>query len=123
MDAAAATPVAPAAPRFNPLLPYFAVLRTDLRQTFHSWLFRPWVIVSVIAAVGYYFWGEYRTGSEAAAREARIEGARQELFDLARAQPGDDQKVRYYCDWMNKRGQSDAFALQLIKNCRHFGYL
>jgi ABC-2 type transport system permease protein len=58
MDAAVA-PTAPAAPRFNPLLPYFAVLRTDLRQTFHGWLFRLWVIVSVIAAVGY---GLYKFG-------------------------------------------------------------
>lgn len=59
MDATATTPVAPTTPRFNPLLPYFAVLRTDLRQTFHSWLFRLWVIVSVIAAVGY---GLYKFG-------------------------------------------------------------
>jgi hypothetical protein len=60
MDAAAATtPAAPSTPRFNPLLPYFAVFRTDLRQTFHSWLFRLWVIVVVIAAVGY---GLYKFG-------------------------------------------------------------
>lgn len=60
MDAAAATtPPAPSTPRFNPLLPYFAVFRTDLRQTFHSWLFRLWVIVVVIAAVGY---GLYKFG-------------------------------------------------------------
>lgn len=60
MDAAVATaPTAPAAPRFNPLLPYFAVFRTDLRQTFHGWLFRLWVIVTVVAAVGY---GLYKFG-------------------------------------------------------------
>lgn len=59
MDAAAVTPVAPTTPRFNPLLPYFAVLRTDLRQTFHGWLFRLWVIVVVVAAVGY---GLYKFG-------------------------------------------------------------
>lgn len=46
-------------PRFNPLLPYFAVLRTDLRQTFHGWLFRLWVIVSVVGAIGY---GLYKFG-------------------------------------------------------------
>jgi ABC-2 type transport system permease protein len=61
MDAApaTATPATPAAPRFNPLLPYFAVFRTDLRQTFHGWLFRLWVIVAVVAAVGY---GLYKFG-------------------------------------------------------------
>lgn len=60
MDATvAAPPTAPTAPRFNPLLPYFAVFRTDLRQTFHSWLFRLWVIVVVVAAVGY---GLYKFG-------------------------------------------------------------
>lgn len=56
MDAA---PAAPPAPRFNPLLPYFAVFRTDLRQTTHSWVFRLWVLVAVVAAVGY---GLYKFG-------------------------------------------------------------
>jgi ABC-2 type transport system permease protein len=59
MDATATTPAPPTTPRFNPLLPYFAVFRTDLRQTFHSWLFRLWVIVVVVAAVGY---GLYKFG-------------------------------------------------------------
>ncbi len=59
MDATVAAPTALAAPRFNPLLPYFAVFRTDLRQTFHSWLFRLWVMVVVIASVGY---GLYKFG-------------------------------------------------------------
>ncbi|MCU0702419.1 MAG: ABC transporter permease [Fimbriiglobus sp.] len=59
MDAAT-TPTAPTTtPRFNPLLPYFAVFRTDLRQTFHSWLFRLWVMVVIVAAVGY---GLYKFG-------------------------------------------------------------
>lgn len=55
----AATPVAPPAPRFNPLLPYFAVFRTDLRLTAQSWVFRLWVLVSVVTAVGY---GLYKFG-------------------------------------------------------------
>ena len=59
MDATSPPAAPTTTPRFNPLLPYFAVLRTDLRQTFHSWLFRLWVIVSVIAAVGY---GLYKFG-------------------------------------------------------------
>ncbi len=55
----ATTTAAPPAPRFNPLLPYFAVFRTDLRLTVQSWVFRLWVLVSVVAAVGY---GLYKFG-------------------------------------------------------------
>jgi hypothetical protein len=41
------------------LLPYWAVLQIDLRQTFRSWVYRTWVLVSVLAAVGYLL---YRVG-------------------------------------------------------------
>ena len=46
--------VPPAAPpvRFNRLLPYWAVLQTDLRQTAQSWVYRLWVIVTVVGAGG-----------------------------------------------------------------------
>jgi ABC-2 type transport system permease protein len=45
---------APAAPkiRFNPLLPYWAVLQTDLRQTLHSGVYRLWVVMAVVAVGG-----------------------------------------------------------------------
>lgn len=36
--------------RFNRLLPYWAVLQTDLRQTLRSWVYRLWVIMAVIAS-------------------------------------------------------------------------
>lgn len=39
--------------RFNPLLPYWAVLQTDLRQTLRSWVYRLWVFVCVLAAGGF----------------------------------------------------------------------
>jgi len=58
MDAATTTSTAPAL-RFNPLLPYFAVFQTDSRQTLQSWIYRLWVIVSVVAAAGY---GLYKFG-------------------------------------------------------------
>ena len=58
MDATATAVTTPAI-RFNPILPYFAVLRTDIRQTLQSWVFRLWVIVSLITAVGY---GLYKFG-------------------------------------------------------------
>ena len=45
---------APASPkiRFNPLLPYWAVLQTDLRQTLHSGVYRLWVVMAVLAVGG-----------------------------------------------------------------------
>src|SRR5437762_4983076 len=50
MDAAAAAmkPV-----RINRWLPYWAVFQADVRQTLGSWVYRVWVIMSVLAAVGY----------------------------------------------------------------------
>jgi len=56
MDAPTTTPTTL---RFNPLLPYYAVFRTDLRQTARSWVFRLWVLVSLVSAVGY---GLYKFG-------------------------------------------------------------
>ncbi len=45
--------------RFNKFLPYWAVLQTDLRQTLRSWVYRLWVLVTVIAAGGFLL---YRVG-------------------------------------------------------------
>src|SRR5262245_58003215 len=49
---------------FKPLrfLPYWAVLQMDIHQTFRSWVYRVWVLLSVAAAVGYllYRFGAYR---------------------------------------------------------------
>lgn len=38
--------------RFNRVLPYWAVLQTDLRQTMQSWVYRLWVLLTVLAAGG-----------------------------------------------------------------------
>jgi len=45
--------------RFNKFLPYWAVLQTDLRQTFRSWVYRLWVLMAVFAAAGVLL---YRVG-------------------------------------------------------------
>ena len=45
--------------RFNKFLPYWAVLQTDLRQTLRSWVYRLWVLMSVLAAGGFLL---YRVG-------------------------------------------------------------
>lgn len=41
------------------LLPYWAVWQTDVRQTLRSWVYLLWVVVTVLAAVGYIV---YRVG-------------------------------------------------------------
>jgi hypothetical protein len=38
--------------RFNRFLPYWAVLQTDLRQTLRSWVYRLWVLMTVVCAGG-----------------------------------------------------------------------
>src|SRR4051812_3572498 len=52
------------APQYRPLrfLPYWAVFQMDLHQTLHSWVYRFWVLLSALAAVGYllYRFGAYR---------------------------------------------------------------
>ena len=40
-------------------LPYWAVFQADAKQTLHSWVFRAWVLVSILSAVGYLL---YRVG-------------------------------------------------------------
>lgn len=40
-------------------LPYWAVVQSDTRQTVQSWVYRAWVLVSVVSAVGYLL---YRVG-------------------------------------------------------------
>ena len=45
--------------RYRRWLPYWAVLRTDIRQTLRSWVYRLWVLMSVLAAGGFLL---YRVG-------------------------------------------------------------
>jgi hypothetical protein len=44
---------------FRRWLPYWAVFQSDSRQTFRSWVYRTWVLASVLSAVGYLL---YRVG-------------------------------------------------------------
>ena len=47
MDATAPTkPV-----RINRFLPYWAVLQADVRQTLHSWVYRAWVLLCLLASL------------------------------------------------------------------------
>jgi ABC-type transport system involved in multi-copper enzyme maturation permease subunit len=45
---------------FNRWLPYWAVFQADVRQTLRSWVYRFWVLLSMLATVGYLL---YRFGS------------------------------------------------------------
>jgi ABC-type transport system involved in multi-copper enzyme maturation permease subunit len=45
--------------KINRWLPYWAVFQADVRQTLRSWIYRLWVLISVLAAVGYLI---YRRG-------------------------------------------------------------
>src|SRR2546421_11548279 len=58
MDAVTA-PASPRMVKVNRWLPYWAVFQADLHQTLRSWVYRTWVLTSVLAAVGYLL---YRVG-------------------------------------------------------------
>jgi len=62
--------------RFNKFLPYWAVFQTDLRQTIRSWVYRLWVLMTVLASAGLLL---YRVGLHTEAG----------LFQSAAAQSGD----------------------------------
>jgi hypothetical protein len=60
-------------------LPYWAVFQSDLRQTINSWVYRVWVLTSVLAAGGYLL---YRVGVY---REAgKVQPASELISDLLR---------------------------------------
>lgn len=48
--------------KLNRFLPYWAVLQADVHQTSRSWIYRIWVLLTVLAAVGclLYHFGAYR---------------------------------------------------------------
>ncbi len=60
MDATAPAP--PRMVKLNRWLPYWAVFQADLHQTLRSWVYRCWVLVSLMAAIGYllYRFGVYK---------------------------------------------------------------
>src|SRR5262249_53999948 len=52
-------PAAGKAVKINRWLPYWAVFQNDIHQTLRSWVYRTWVLVSVLAGGGYLL---YRVG-------------------------------------------------------------
>ena len=57
MDAPTPAPAKPV--RINRWLPYWAVFQADVHQTLRSWVYRTWVLMLLLAAVGYLL---YRVG-------------------------------------------------------------
>ncbi|GIW79588.1 MAG: hypothetical protein KatS3mg105_1395 [Gemmatales bacterium] len=57
MDATGLSPT----PKINRWLPYLAVFEFDVRYTMRSWVYRVWLLVSFLAAIGYllYRFGVY----------------------------------------------------------------
>ncbi len=53
------TATAPARVKIKRWLPYWAVFQADVSQTLRSWVYRTWVLVSVLVTVGYLL---YRRG-------------------------------------------------------------
>lgn len=85
--------------------------------------------VVVIAAGGWYAWGEYSRHRIQTERSDRIESARRELFDLAQASDNDREKVVSFCNSIDNIienvASSDTKAMwrQIKTNCRALGYL
>lgn len=82
--------------------------------------------IAILAGVGYYFYSEARLAAEKTARTERIEGARRELFGLAKAKAHEVDKVRDFCGFLVSpkfTGDKDVFYRQVVVNCRNLGYL
>jgi ABC-2 type transport system permease protein len=57
----ATTPAVPIRMKVNRFLPYWAVFQADFSNTFHSWIYRVWVLLSFGVATGYLL---YRFGAK-----------------------------------------------------------
>lgn len=83
--------------------------------------------VVVIAAGGYYLWGQYQYRAAANARAENINAARNELFRLAGAEKGDDAAVRRFCSGLDSRIKTDLkdndMAPAVLRNCRALGFI
>lgn len=65
--------------RFNKFLPYWAVLQTDVRQTLRGWVYRLWLLMTVVAAAGFLL---YRVGLHKEA--GLVQSAAEQCGDLFR---------------------------------------
>jgi len=81
--------------------------------------------VVLIAAVGHYFWREFRAASERAAVAETIEDARLAIYRMSGATPGDRIAAGRWCDQMRKlvRGElkDNYVAVMRVQQCRLLG--
>ncbi|GHC61485.1 hypothetical protein [Limoniibacter endophyticus] len=88
--------------------------------------------IAVIAFVGYYFWGEYEARARQVARveaaTARNKADRDEIFELANANPGETDMASAWCRLTVMRLDGGKLAgnreaARLVTNCMRFGLL
>lgn len=82
--------------------------------------------VVIIAGGAFYAWNEWSSARDRQARAERRDGAEKELFNLAKAEPNQVDKVREFCKQLKERLDSDLkdneMAFGVATNCRVLGY-
>lgn len=66
--------------------------------------------IAVLAAVGYYFWNEWTIARAADQRSAEITAARAALFEQAKADPHDVDKVVQHCAFVRDGRNSTLYG-------------
>lgn len=95
--------------------------------------------IAILAAIGYFFWGEYQAAADAKLRadakkaviEMRIEAdrkAREEIFRLAYAEPGEEDMASGWCKLTATRTEDGHLkgnkeAARIVQNCKRLGLL
>ncbi len=83
----------------------------------------------VIAVSAHYGYAKYSDRALENERNARVEGARSELFQFAKAEPHEIEKVKQWCsttrDLTGVGGTlaDNDVAKNLVRNCRALGFL
>jgi len=78
--------------------------------------------IAVLAAVGFFFWGEYSEHRANSVERANKDAALQEMFSIANAEPNDTEKVRRMCQNIDKLPTQNDLTQRVAQNCRFFGY-
>lgn len=95
--------------------------------------------IAILAAVGYFFWGEYQAAADGklradaaeAVRQLRVEAdrkAREEIFRLAYAEPDEEDMASGWCKLTAMRAEDGHLkgnkeAERIVQNCKRLGLL
>ncbi len=77
--------------------------------------------IAVIAAVGYYFWGEWQAHQAAVARDADIKRAESALYEALKLEPGDIAGARSWCRSIRDDRdiiRDEDFRNSILETCR-----